>query len=81
MDFLHFRLRRTRICFLLCPVKKAQLGISIRVFFAGCAKLFPLRKGQTVRDHRVQDFNSFVFFFKDLELCLLFPILLLHGFH
>lgn len=62
MDFLHFCIRRIRICFLLCLVKKAQLGISIRVFFAGCAKLFPLRKGHKVREHCVQEFQFLCFF-------------------
>lgn len=64
MDFLHFRLRRIRFCFLLCLVKKARLGKSICVLFAGCAKLFPLRKGQTVREHRVHEYQVLCFFLR-----------------
>ncbi|CUX76022.1 hypothetical protein BN3589_05250 [Clostridium sp. C105KSO14] len=81
MDLLHFRLRRIRLCFLLCLVKKVQLRIAIRIFFAGWAKLFPLRKSQTVRKHRVQEFQFLCFFFEDLDLCFLFLIMLPHGFH
>lgn len=44
MDLFQIWFRGIRICFLLRFVKKAQLGITLRIFFAGSAKPFFLRK-------------------------------------
>ena len=72
MDLFQVRFRGIGVRFLLCLVKKIHLGISVRVFFAGSAKPFSLGKGQTVREHRVQEFQFLCFLFQELDPCFLF---------
>ena len=60
------------LCFLLGFVKQIQLGITIRVFFTGCAKLFSPGKGKAVREHCVQEFQFLCFLFQELDPCFLF---------
>ena len=72
MDLFQIRFRGIRFCFLLCFVKKTQLGVTVRIFFAGSTKPLPLGKSQTVRKHRIQEFQLLRFLFQKLDPCFLF---------
>lgn len=71
MDFFQVRLRGIRVRFLLRFIKKIQLVIAVRVFFAGRAKPLPLGKRQAVREYCVQKFQFLFLFFQNPDLCVL----------
>ena len=79
MDLLHLWLGCIGTGLLLRLIEQVHLLIAFRVFFAGRAKLLPLRKCQPIRKQCIHKLQFLRFFFQELDLCFLFFLMHLHG--